>query len=49
MYIVRWRKKVTYSKADISKGKFDPAAGEGEKGQNKEEGNGTLSDSLKKN
>lgn len=42
-------KKVTYSKADISKGKFDPAAGEGEKGQNKEEGNGTLSDSLKKN
>ena len=42
-------KKVTYSKADISKGKFAPAAGEGEKGQNKEEGNGTLSDSLKKN
>lgn len=42
-------KKITYSKADISKGKFDPAAGEGEKGQNKEEGNGTLSDSLKKN
>ena len=42
-------KKVTYSKADLSKGKFDPAAGEGEKGQSKEEGNGTLSDSLKKN
>lgn len=42
-------KKVTYSKADISKGKFDSAAGEGEKGQKKEEGNGTLSDSLKKN
>ena len=42
-------KKVTYSKANISKGKFDSAAGEGEKGQNKEEGNGTLSDSLKKN
>lgn len=42
-------KKITYSKADISKGKFDPAAGEGEKGQDKEEGNGMLSDSLKKN
>lgn len=42
-------KKVTYSKADLSKGKFDPAAGEGEKGQDKEEENGTPFDSLKKN
>lgn len=42
-------KKVTYSKADISKGKFDPTAGEGEKGQKKEEGNGIPFDSLKKN
>ncbi len=45
-------KKVTYSKADISKGKFDsvdPAKGNGEQSQKKEEGNGTLSDSLKKN
>ena len=42
-------KKVTYSKADFSKGKFDPAAGEGEKGQDKEEENGTPFDSLKKN
>ena len=42
-------KKVTYSKADISKGKFDPAAGEGEKGQKKEEGNRIPFDSLKKN
>lgn len=45
-------KKVTYSKADISKGKIDsvdPAKGNGEQSQKKEEGNGTLSDSLKKN
>lgn len=42
-------KKVTYSKADLSKGKFDSAAGEGEKGQDKEEENGTPFDSLKKN
>ncbi len=45
-------KKVTYSKADVSKGKIDsvdPAKGNGEQSQKKEEGNGTFSDSLKKN